>query len=185
MSVVLNTVTALEQLSWTLLQREDAPESVHCALRELRATLEQWLGGAAREADDHAPESIYVPSHGDWMRLPSGAHVDLRNRRAVRKLAHAIISARIARPGVPIEASELIGLVWPSADPTDQLVMKRLHVTISRLRRAGFEHVLITQSTPAGTGWLVNPNVRITLGRFDAPNVAESIRIPESKSATA
>lgn len=167
MSMPINAIEALEHLAWALLGRDDTPEPVRRALGRLRASVDQWLGGGDKVEHEELRDGIYVPAHGDWIRLPNGVQLDLRNRRTVRRLAHVLISARLARPGVPIDGGVLVTVTWPSTPAEDVGARRRLQVTLCRLRRGGLGRVLLTKETATGIGWLLDPNVPVVRGRAD------------------
>ena len=138
---------ALGRLAEAIRAHGRVPEDVIAGLESLRRAVVHWL--AAQES------TIVAPEHGRWIVSPAGAQLDLASRPTLRRLVRALVEARVSRPGEPIPRDHLIAAAWPEGSAIDSASLNRLRVALSRLRRAGFEEVLVTTES----GWLLDPAV--------------------------
>jgi len=127
-----------------------APDEVLASLEMLRGSVGRWLAGATGALD--------APSHGRWLVTPAGRQIDLVRRPTLRRLVCALVDARVAKPGKPVSASDLITVGWADEPAADhEAAMNRLRVAICRLRQLGLESLIVTTSH----GWLIDPTTPI------------------------
>jgi len=101
--------------------------------------------------------SFQLAPDGRCLRLPGGEAVDLGRRAAPRRLALALVRARVDRPGVALGHDELIDAGWPGERMGVEAARKRLRTAIWTLRRLGLEPALLTRDE----GYLLDPLVPV------------------------
>jgi len=165
----LRTVDVLEIV--LALSSDDAD------LAQLRATLERPAGRirsselamalriAHRALAHRAGEAIAPVEHAAgctaleigpeaaFFRLPGGAVVDLRRRRAQRLIVKALADHRLAAPGVGLSVEQVFAAGWPGDRAMPSAAAARVYVTIRSLRALGLGDLLLRQDD----GYLLDP----------------------------
>ncbi len=111
------------------------------ALRLLRRALGH--GAIVLSPEDHA------------LTLPDGVAVDLRTRDILWRLVEAFASARLERPGAPLDVDTLIEAGWPGEKVLPGAAPNRVKVALSTLRKLGLRPWILRGEG----GWFFDPSV--------------------------
>jgi hypothetical protein len=150
-------LTVLRRLLETADVEHGVPEEVLLGLGRLSSAIAQW------QCNGRVSRTLQAPRHGRWMVSPSGVHLGLVERPTMRRLVGALVEARCARPGEPLNSAELIAAGWPGESRVTHASANRLKVALCRLRHLGLEEVLVTTRS----GWMLDPNVRVDRDPYD------------------
>lgn len=101
------------------------------------------------------PDGLTVHTQCMWIRLPGDQVVDLSRRAPMRRVVSALVARRLAEPGRPLGVYDLADAGWPDEKLDAESAAKRLHATLSRLRKLGLEHVLVYD----GDGYYLSPDL--------------------------
>ena len=138
------------------LEAADAPptapgDAKRDAKRDARtSTSAAWIVGAAARS----------------LRPPDGEAIDLARHGALRQVLDALVTRRLAEPGVALSASALLAAGWPGERVRHESGMLRVYSIIRRIRALGLAEALVTRDD----GYLLDPQVRFErlLDRFVA-----------------
>jgi hypothetical protein len=87
------------------------------------------------------------------------AHVDLSRRRSLRLVLRALLSARQAQPGAPVDWQALLAEGWPGEQVQVEAGRARVYVAISTLRKLGFEELILRRDD----GYLLDPRTPVSI----------------------
>lgn len=129
------------------------------AMREIdpAARLAQAPGVPALRDDD-----LVVLGAAHLLRLPGGAWVDLTGAPLLARLLEPLLDAHRSARGTPVSADALIETLWGASDE-HEVLLNRLHQTVSRLRRVGLRDLVLT----GAGGYCLRPNASVI--RVDDP----------------
>jgi hypothetical protein len=121
--------------AWTAAALTD----LACALRDptRRPRAERWLASWTASTTTSGPVMLTVTADGARFRIGDGDWRDLGRRRVQRRLL-----LRLTREPGPVSASQLMASGWPGERVQPTSARNRLHVALSRLRRAGLGELL-------------------------------------------
>ena len=104
-----------------------------------QATKEVWsVGGDARS-----------------LRRPDGQEIDLARHAALRLVLDALVTRRLAEPGVALSATALLEAGWPGERVRHDSGMLRVYSVVRRIRALGLGEALLTRDD----GYLLDPQV--------------------------
>ena len=127
-------------------------EPVPAHWRIVSQMVEEFIGRRGRSV---GVPTLYAASDGSWFRAPGGELVDMSRKRVLKRLFAALLTQRVQRPGVPLDAETLAQAAWPGAE-FDHAVANKLYVSISHLRELGLRDVLLSDE-----GYLLNTAVAV------------------------
>lgn len=84
----------------------------------------------------------------------AGDEVSLVRRKAVRGVFHALVEARLSRPGTPVPVEALVAAGWPGERMISGAGTERVYAAIATLRRMGLRGLILQQ----GDGYLLPPD---------------------------
>ncbi|MDB4936223.1 MAG: Signal transduction response regulator / Tetratricopeptide repeat-containing protein [Labilithrix sp.] len=90
-----------------------------------------------------------------WVRTPRGEEMDLARHGALRRVLDALLTRRLAEPGVATTAIALLASGWPDERVRHESGMLRVYSVIRRLRALGVGDALVTRDD----GYLLDPAV--------------------------
>jgi predicted ATPase len=140
----------------TRLADDAGPEGARSMVRFARSLLQRALAegdatavperpaGAAPPASPtaDATAALLVCVDAAWFRPAGAAWVDLRRRRALRRVLLALIERRLTAPGAALTTAELLAAGWPGERVLAAAGAARVHVAVSTLRRLGLAGLL-------------------------------------------
>jgi len=118
---------------------------VRVAVRVLRAAMSE--------------DALVVGADGDYFEH-AGERVDLRRRKAMRRMLAALADAREKTPGVALSLDALQAAGWPGEQMHPESGARRVYVGIGSLRKLGLGEVLVT----ADGGYMLDPAVPLRRG---------------------
>ncbi len=144
---------------------EGGPPPVARSLEGLRlaALVSRRLRGASPVPDRAL--RLDVGEDGAWFCVGSGAVIGLEQRALMARLLLALARARVERPGSTVPAETLVEAGWAGERMLEDSKKNRLKVALARLRDLGLRGVILS----APGGYLVSPDVEVTLGRERPP----------------
>jgi len=95
----------------------------------------------------------------------NGETADLRRRRVLRAILHALIKARGAHPGRALDTNALIRAGWPEQRVVDDAALNRLYVSIRRLRSLVGDAVIEARDD----GYLIPDAIEVVIEGDDTP----------------
>ena len=113
-------------------------------------------------------DELEVAEGAAWFRVPGCEPVDLSSRATLARLLEALVEARLARPGVPVDASALVEAAWQGERMLPQAAQNRLRVAVTSLRNLGLRGVLVHREG----GHLLEPEVPARRARGPLPGRA-------------
>ena len=106
--------------------------------------------------------ALCVAEDASWMDLPGGKRIDLRRRAVHRRLALRLLRERLASPGAPVAAADLVAAGWPGEKLSGASAQNRLHVALATLRADGLRDLL--KREPGGYALDASVEVRVERG---------------------
>jgi predicted ATPase len=119
------------------LETADSPAAAKAAAKGSTSTA--WLVGADARS----------------LRPPGGEAIDLARHGALRQVLDALVTRRLAEPGVALSASALLAAGWPGERVRHESGMLRVYSIIRRIRALGLAEALVTRDD----GYLLDPRV--------------------------
>ncbi len=98
------------------------------------------------EPDASVAPSWEVAADGTWATTAAGERLDLKRRRAARRILAALARNRVESPGAPLSAEACIQAGWPGERMSWTSAQARMWTAIRTLRSIGLEPVLETTS---------------------------------------
>jgi predicted ATPase len=123
---------------------------------QLAALEGPGLDGPAPAAEAPASEVWIVGSEARSLRRPDGEEIDLARHGALRLVLEALVTRRLAEPGVALSANALLEAGWPGERVRHESGMLRVYSVIRRIRALGIADALLTRDD----GYLLDPSVR-------------------------
>jgi hypothetical protein len=110
-----------------------------------------------------APADAKASTRAAWLvgadarslRHPDGEAIDLARHGALRQVLDALVTRRLAEPGVALSASALLAAGWPGERVRHESGMLRVYSIIRRIRALGLAEALVTRDD----GYLLDPHV--------------------------
>ncbi len=96
-----------------------------------------------------------VGSEGRSLQRRNGDAIDLARHGALRLVLDALVTLRLAEPGVALSASALLEAGWPGERVRHESGMLRVYSSIRRIRALGIGDALVTRDD----GYLLDPRV--------------------------
>lgn len=103
-------------------------------------------------------EQLSIGAGSGWFQVPGCAVVTLSTRPTLARLLDALVEARLARPGEPVDAETLFAAGWPDERAQPLSARNRLRVALTTLRNLGLRGVLMFRES----GHLLDPAVTAT-----------------------
>ncbi len=113
-------------------------------------------GDAKRDARTSTSAAWIVGADARSLRPPDGEAIDLARHGALRQVLDALVTRRLAEPGVALSASALLAAGWPGERVRHESGMLRVYSIIRRIRALGLAEALVTRDD----GYLLDPQVR-------------------------
>lgn len=113
-------------------------------------------GDAKRDARTSTSAAWIVGADARSLRPPDGQAIDLARHGALRQVLDALVTRRLAEPGVALSASALLAAGWPGERVRHESGMLRVYSIIRRIRALGLAEALVTRDD----GYLLDPQVR-------------------------
>ena len=135
-------------------------------LDEARHTAEEAgvLPELAAALDPEAPKADtrgwMVGPEARTVRPPERDPIDLARHGSLRRVLAALVDARLSAPGQALSADALLEAGWPGEKVRYDSGMLRVYTAVRRLRRLGFEEVLLTRDD----GYLLRADVPFARG---------------------
>ena len=129
------------------------PEAVSRSLhaRAARACWQPSAEPAARREVD-----LVIDEGALWFEH-AGVRIDLRRRKAPRRILAHLIDLRARAPRDAVDVYEAFEIGWPDEVATAEAAADRVYWAIRTLRKLGLEHVLLTSDE----GYLLDPDAVI------------------------
>jgi hypothetical protein len=105
-------------------------------------------------------------SDGSFVDRGDGARARVSGRGPLRRVALALATARVERPGDWLDLEEIFATGWPGARISQRSVRNRVHVALSTLRKLAFSNDLESH----GRSYRISPAVAV---EFVDPDVAD------------
>ena len=102
-----------------------------------------------------SPARWAVGAEGRSLVSPGGEPLDLTRHGALRRVLDALVTKRLASPGVALSADALLELAWPDERVRYDAGMLRVYTAVRRLRKLGLGGALLTRDD----GYLLDPAV--------------------------
>ena len=90
-------------------------------------------------------DALEVAVDTGWFRVPGREVVSLASRPTLVRILHALVEARIARPGAALAWDELLAAGWPEEKVLPAAAQNRVRVALSTLRTLGLRTLLVTE----------------------------------------
>jgi tetratricopeptide (TPR) repeat protein len=121
------------------------------------------LSAAATAREEGRQTRGWIVGEGcRWVEPPGGDRLDLARHGSLRLVLDALVSRRIAEPGVAMSAAALLERGWPGERVRYESGMLRVYTAIRRLRALGLTEALETRDD----GYLLS--VRVPFERHEA-----------------
>lgn len=111
---------------------------------------------ASSASQGSASAAWLVGADARSLRPPDGEAIDLARHGALRQVLDALVTRRLAEPGVALSASALLAAGWPGERVRHESGMLRVYSIIRRIRALGLAEALLTRDD----GYLLDPQVR-------------------------
>lgn len=112
---------------------------------------------AARLLRRTLPDGDVLVVGDGWFEPPGGPRQDLSRHASCRRMFQALVDARTASPGQPIELDGLFAAGWPGERIAAASVRNRVHVNLARLRTLGLKRLLVRTED----GYHLDPTVAV------------------------
>lgn len=149
---VLNTLSAFRQRD---LAHERA-EPLRFATTFLVRAMPQWLQQLWR-CELEGEHVLWVSPQASFVRPPRASWFDLSRSPAQAQLLNVLVQARVLQPGAPLNIETLISRTWQGEHIEPESAANRLHVNLSKLRKAGLQRLLLR----VDDGYMLDPEVEL------------------------
>jgi predicted ATPase len=112
-------------------------------------------GTSTSTSRDAAEARWLIGPEARWLRTPAGEEMDLARHGSLRRVLDALVTRRIAEPGVATTAIALLESGWPDERVRHESGMLRVYSVVRRLRALGVGEALVTRDD----GYLLDPGV--------------------------
>ena len=121
----------------------------------------------AREIDraSASEKTLLVAPGGEAMRAPTNAWVDLSAHPSAGRVLELLVRRRLASPGTPVTAGELVAAGWPGEKLLHAAGVNRLRVLLTSLRAEGLREILKGEQ---GSYW-IDPAVPVAWQKSPIP----------------
>jgi predicted ATPase len=120
----------------------DRDKDVRAAADLLRAALAAHVDG--REPRFPTRPSLAVGPGASWLTPPGAARVDLRSREPLRRIAEALVAARLEPNARALSQNDLFAAGWPGERALPRAAAQRVYSALGELRHAGLAAVLLS-----------------------------------------
>ncbi len=110
-------------------------------------------------APDAPRPTLTLGPHAEWLAVGSTERVALGRRGPVRQILLGLVETAQNQPDTVLSMDALFELGWPGEHIDVGSAANRVYAALSTLRRLGLAPLILTRRE----GWLLDPNVRITL----------------------
>ena len=123
---------------------------------ELAPAAAAAAAGAAVAGGAQATKEVWsVGGDARSLRRPDGQEIDLARHAALRLVLDALVTRRLAEPGVALSATALLEAGWPGERVRHDSGMLRVYSVVRRIRALGLGEALLTRDD----GYLLDPQV--------------------------
>jgi hypothetical protein len=113
-----------------------------------------WMAPPAPRELPPDRAALCVGPNATWFELPGTPRVELRRRRTIRRVLHALVEQRLRAPGVGLSADQLFEAGWPGERALPHSAAARVYDAVRILRQSGLEPILLRQDD----GYLLDPD---------------------------
>lgn len=146
---VLRTTLSPEDALGTLVRVERSAAHEGWADVRVACRIARSASGPQHPTAGEAAPGLSIGHQAVWASLDGGPPIDLRAKPSLRRLLAALVAATEEHPGTHQPALMLARAVWPDAERLPpKLLLGRLHVSLSTLRRLGLRDAI--ETAPAG-----------------------------------
>jgi hypothetical protein len=100
-----------------------------------------------------------IAASGRWFSPPGGQKIELRTRKALRRLLKRLAEARVAEPGRALPVEALFEAGWTGQYMHPEVGPRRVYTAVSLLRKLGLAGALLRRDD----GYLLDPAVLLLI----------------------